>query len=167
MVETRERTFIMCKPDAVQRKLIHKVVLRMEKRGFQLVALKLCKPDRAHFEEHYAEHKGKPFFPAMLQRITAGPVCAMVFEGDGVIATSRTIIGATDPQKAEIGTIRGDYGLNLGMNAVHGSDSVESAAREIALWFKPEEVLSVNGVSEPWLYEKVLKKVEAPKAAPT
>jgi nucleoside-diphosphate kinase len=134
-MDTRQRSFIMVKPDAVQRGLIHKVILRLERRGFTLVAMKLTQPGRAHFEKHYDEHKGKPFFDKLVTFASSGPVCAMVWEGDNIIETSRTIIGATDPKKAEIGTIRGDYGLDMGRNAIHGSDAVESAAREIQLWF--------------------------------
>ena len=106
------------------------------------------------FEEHYAEHRGKPFFEGLVGRITAGPVVAMVWEGDGVIATGRKIIGATDPAAAEIGTLRGDYGLSKQKNGFHGSDSQEAAEREIKLWFKPEELMSFDEVSSSWLYEK-------------
>ena len=109
---TRERTYIMAKPDAVQRGLVHKVILRLQGRGFKLVAMKMCQPGKVHFEEHYAEHRGKPFFEPLCERITRGPVVAMVWEGDQVIATTRKMIGATDPAQAEMGTLRGDYGLS-------------------------------------------------------
>ena len=148
----------MLKPDAVQRGLIHKLILKMEARGFKLVAMKMCQPDKAHFEEHYGEHRGKPFFEGLVGRITAGPVVAMVWEGDNVIATSRKMIGATDPAQADIGTFRGDYGLSKQKNGFHGSDSAESAEREIALWFKPEELCNFDAVSSPWLYEKQPKQ---------
>ena len=130
----------MVKPDAVQRGLIHKVVIKLEKRGFQLIAMKYVQPGREKFEAHYAEHKGKPFFEKLIKFAVSGPVCAMVWEGDDIIATSRKMIGATDPQKAAIGTFRGDFGLHMGRNSVHGSDSVESAEREIGIWFKSQEI---------------------------
>ena len=133
---------------------MHKLILRMQARGFKLVAMKMCRPDKSLFEEHYAEHRGKPFFEGLVGRITAGPVVAMVWEGDDVIATGRKIIGATDPAQAEIGTLRGDYGLSKQKNGFHGSDSLESAEREIKLWFKPEELINFDEVSGPWLYEK-------------
>ena len=148
----------MVKPEAVQRNLVHKVVLRLQQRGFKLVAMKMCRPSKEHFEEHYAEHKGKPFFEPLIGRITRGPVVAMIWEGDDVIATSRKMIGATDPAQAEMGTLRGDYGLSKQMNGFHGSDSEESAAREIALWFKPEEIYQFDSVSESWIYEKPAPK---------
>ena len=149
----------MLKPEAVQRGLIHKLILKLENRGFLLVAMKMCKPSKAHFEEHYAEHKGKSFFGPLCERITRGPVVAMIWEGDDVIATTRKMIGATDPAQAEMGTFRGDYGLSKQMNGFHGSDSEEAAAREIALWFTKEEVMQgFQSVSEPWLYEKTVSK---------
>ena len=107
----------------------------MEKRGFKLVAMKLEKPPRERFEEHYAEHKGKPFFEGLVTSATSAPVVPMIWEGDGVILTSRKMIGKTNPQDAAIGTFRGDHGLSTRMNSVHGSDSVESAEREIGIWF--------------------------------
>ena len=150
----RQRTFIMLKPEAVQRGLIHKAIIKLQGRGFKLVAMKMCRPEKSHFEEHYAEHKGKSFFEPLCGRITRGPVVAMVWEGDNVIATTRKMIGATDPIEAEMGTFRGDYGLSKQMNGFHGSDSVEAADREIALWFDQSEIIEgFEAVSEPWLYE--------------
>ena len=134
----------MVKPDAVQRGLIHKVVLKLEKRGFKLVAMKFTHPGKERFETHYAEHKGKPFFEKLINFAISGPVCAMVWEGDDIIETSRKLIGATDPQKAGIGTFRGDFGLSMGRNSVHGSDSKESAEREIGLWFTSDEICTFN-----------------------
>lgn len=144
----------MLKPDAVQRGLMHKLVLRMQARGFKLVAMKMCQPGKALFEQHYGEHRDKPFFEGLVGRSTAGPVVAMVWEGDDVIKTGRKIIGATNPVDAEVGTLRGDYGLSKQKNGFHGSDSLDAAKREIALWFKPEELMSFDDVSSPWLYEK-------------
>lgn len=137
----REQTFIMVKPDGVQRGLVHKVVIALEKRGFKLVAMKMCKPTKAQIEEHYAEHKGKSFFEPLVNRTITAPVVAMVWEGDNVIATTRKMIGATDPAQASPGTFRGDYGLSKQKNGFHGSDSVESAQREIKLWFKDSELM--------------------------
>ena len=148
----------MAKPDAVQRGLIHKVIIKMEGRGFKLVAMKLCKPDQKHFEEHYAEHKGKPFFEGLVRKIQSGPVVAMVWEGDDVILTGRKMIGATDPAESRPGTFRGDLGISKGRNGFHGSDSIEASDREIALWFTPEELTKSESVSEPWLYEGPPKK---------
>ena len=108
----RERTFIMLKPEAVQRGLIHKLMNKLTGRGFDLVACKMCRPSKEHFEQHYAEHKGKSFFEPLCKRICRGPVIAMVWEGDNIIATTRTLIGATDPAEALPGTFRGEYGLS-------------------------------------------------------
>ena len=148
----------MVKPDGVQRNLIHKVVLKFESRGFKLVGLKMCSPSKELFEQHYEEHRGKPFFEPLVNRMLGGPVVAMVFEGDQVIATGRKIIGATDPKDAEPGTLRGEYGLSKQRNSFHGSDSVESAEREIALWFKDGEVQDFAEASEKWVYEKTLDR---------
>ena len=120
----------------------------VEQRGFKLLAMKLCQPGRERFEEHYAEHKGKPFFERIVTQQSQAPVCAMVWEGDNVIATVRTITGATDPLKTEPGTIRGDVGGFNGRNSVHASDSKESAEREIALWFNKDELVSYSKVDE-------------------
>ena len=157
MEQRRERSFIMVKPDAVQRGLIHNIVVKLEKRGFKLVAMKLSRPDKCKFEAHYAEHKGKPFYEKLIKFAASGPVCAMIWEGDDIIATSRKMIGVTDPQKAAIGTFRGDFGLDMGRNSIHGSDSPESAAREIGIWFTPQELCSFKGTSEPWIYEKIIE----------
>ena len=130
-----EQTLILAKPDAVRRSLVGEIVARFERRGFRLRAARLLTVDRALAEEHYAEHKTKPFFGELVDFITSGPTLAFVLEGEGVIATARTTIGATNPADAEPGSIRGDYAAAMPDNLVHGSDSPESAAREIALWF--------------------------------
>jgi len=145
----------MIKPDAMQRGLVGDIITKFQKRGFTLIATKVTQPGRAHFEEHYAEHKGRDFFNKLVTFASSGPVVAMVWEGDDIIATSRTMIGATNPANAATGTIRDLYGLCQGRNAVHGSDSVESANREIALWFKPEEIYAYDHHNEKWVYEKV------------
>jgi nucleoside-diphosphate kinase len=130
-----EQTLILAKPDAIRRSLDGEIVARFERRGFRLRAARLLTVDRALAEEHYAEHEAKPFFGELVDFITSGPTLAFVLEGEGVIKTARTTIGATNPADAEPGSIRGDYASAMPDNLVHGSDSPESAAREIALWF--------------------------------
>ena len=130
-----EQTLILAKPDTVRRSLAGEIVARFERRGFRLRAARLLTVDRALAEEHYAEHKAKPFFGELVDFITSGPTLAFVLEGEGVIATARTTIGATNPADADPGSIRGDFASAMPDNLVHGSDSSESAAREIALWF--------------------------------
>lgn len=130
-----ERSLILIKPDAVERSLAGDILGRIERRGFTLRAAKLLRVDRALGEEHYAEHREKPFFSELVDFITSAPTLALVVEGEGAIATLRTTIGATNPAEAAPGTIRGDLALAMPNNLVHGSDSPESAAREIALWF--------------------------------
>jgi nucleoside-diphosphate kinase len=130
-----ERTLILIKPDAVRRSLAGDILSRIERRGFVVRAGKLITASRELGERHYAEHREKPFFPELVDFITSGPTLAFVLEGEGVIATARTTIGATNPADAEPGSIRGDFASAMPDNLVHGSDSPESAAREIALWF--------------------------------
>ena len=129
------RTFVMCKPDAVERGLVGEVVSRIERKGLRLVVAELRTIDRATAEEHYAEHAQKPFFGDLVDFITGGPLVAMVLEGHEAVKAARQIIGATNPLEATTGSIRGDYGLEVQTNLVHGSDSPESAEREIGLWF--------------------------------
>jgi nucleoside-diphosphate kinase len=130
-----EQTLILAKPDAVRRSLAGEIVARFERRGFRLRAARLLTVDRALAEEHYAEHEAKPFFGELVEFITSGPTLAFVLEGEGVIATARTTIGATNPADAVPGSIRGDFASAMPDNLVHGSDSPDSATREIALWF--------------------------------
>jgi nucleoside-diphosphate kinase len=130
-----ERTFVMVKPGGVERGLVGEVIRRFEARGYQLRALKLVKVSTALAKEHYAEHKARPFFGELIDGITAGPVAAMVIEGESAISVARTMIGATNPVDAAPGTIRGDLAMEMGENVVHGSDSLKSAKREIKLWF--------------------------------
>jgi len=143
----------MVKPDGVQRGLISEVVSRFEKRGLKIVGMKMLQIPRELAEEHYGEHKGKPFFEALVGYITSSPVVAMVLEGKNAVAAARDMMGATDPQKANPGTIRGDFGLDIGRNVVHGSDSTASAEREINLFFKPEELVEYKLENERWIYE--------------
>lgn len=148
-----EKTFVMIKPDAVQRKLIGEIVQRLEQKGLKLVGAKLMTVPQELAEEHYGEHKSKPFYSKLISFITSAPVFAMVVEGEDAVAVSRNIIGSTNPSEATPGSIRGDLGLTVGRNVVHGSDSVESAEREINLWFKPEEISNYQSPDEVWLYE--------------
>ena len=130
-----EQTLILAKPDAMRRSLAGEIVARFERRGFRMRAARLLTVDRALAQEHYAEHREKPFFGELVDFITSGPTLAFVLEGEGVIATARTTIGATNPADAVPGSLRGDFAAAMPDNLVHGSDSPESAAREIALWF--------------------------------
>jgi nucleoside-diphosphate kinase len=130
-----ERTFIMIKPDAVQRGLIGEIIRRFEQRGLKLVAMRFVHVSRALAEEHYAVHKGRPFYAGLIEYITSGPVVAMVWEGTNAIQAARSTMGATNPVAAAPGTIRADFGMEIGRNLVHGSDGPETAAFEIGLWF--------------------------------
>ena len=146
-----EKTFLMVKPDGVQRQLIGDIVARFEKKGFQLVGAKLMQISTELAEQHYGEHKERPFFGELVDFITSGPVFAIVWEGENVIATARQMMGATNPKDAMPGTIRGDYAATVGKNIIHGSDSPESAEREISLWFGEGEVLSYEKTIQRWI----------------
>lgn len=146
-----EKTFIMVKPDGVQRNLVGEIVSRFEKKGYQLVGAKLMVVSRELAEEHYAEHKERPFFGELVDFITSGPVFAMVWQGNNVITTARSMVGKTNPVDAASGTIRGDFATSVGMNIIHGSDSQESAEREIGLWFSEGEVLSYEKTIQRWI----------------
>lgn len=159
--QARQRTFIMAKPEAIQRNLLSKIIKQFEKRGFKLVACKLTEPSRDLMEKHYGEHNGKPFFEKIVSNIANQAVCAMVWEGDNVIDTARQMIGVTNPRDSDPGTIRGSYGLIVGKNCVHGSDSEMSAQREIDLWFDKSELCEWGAAQETWLYEKEMPKVAA------
>lgn len=148
-----ERTFLAIKPDGVQRKLIGEIIRRFETKGFTLVGLKLMSVSRELAEAHYGVHKERPFFPSLVEFITSGPVVAMVWEGDGVISSARKLIGATNPLNAEPGTIRGDLGVNIGRNIIHGSDASETAQSEIELWFSDAELISWQPANMIWIHE--------------
>ncbi len=148
-----ERTFVMVKPDGVQRALIGKILKRIEEKGFKIVAMKLALMPVEKAKEHYAEHVGKKFYQDLVDFITSGPSVSMVVEGRGAIAAMRKMNGATNPVDAVPGTIRGDFGIETGRNVVHGSDSAASAAREIALHFNPSELVDYRRIDEAWLYE--------------
>jgi len=149
----KERTLVIIKPDAVQRGLIGQIISRFEKKGIKIVAMKLVSVSRELAERHYGVHKGKPFFEPTVKYITSSPVVAMVLEGFNAIEMVRGMMGKTDPQKAELGTIRGDYGQFIGRNIVHGSDSKETAEFEINLWFTPKEIAKYIRIDEEWLSE--------------
>lgn len=148
-----ERTFIMIKPDGVQRNLVGEVIRRFETKGFKLVGLKFLSVSKELAEKHYGVHNERPFFAGLVQFITSSPVVAMVWEGDGVVASARNLIGATNPLTSPPGTIRGDFGVSIGRNLIHGSDAIETAQHEIALWFTPEELVSWEPTITPWVYE--------------
>ncbi len=148
-----QRTLVLLKPDAVQRGLVGELILRLERRGLRIAAAKLLQVDEALARRHYDAHQGKGFFPGLVQFITSSPVMALVLEGKDAVEVVRQTMGATDPLQAAPGTIRGDLGLDIGRNLVHGSDSLEAAEREIALFFRPTEVLSYRRDVEGWVTE--------------
>ncbi|KAL1848412.1 nucleoside diphosphate kinase Ndk1 [Paecilomyces lecythidis] len=151
---SNEQTFIAIKPDGVQRGLVGPIISRFEQRGFKLAALKLVTPSKEHLEKHYADLSDKPFFKGLVSYMLSGPIVAMVWEGREVVKTGRTILGATNPLASAPGTIRGDYAIDVGRNVCHGSDSVESAKKEIALWFGQGEVIEYKHSQQDWIYEK-------------
>eukprot|EP00096_Caligus_rogercresseyi_P013335 TRINITY_DN5_c0_g1_i7.p1 TRINITY_DN5_c0_g1~~TRINITY_DN5_c0_g1_i7.p1 ORF type:complete len:362 (-),score=113.72 TRINITY_DN5_c0_g1_i7:1127-2212(-) len=148
-----ERSFIMIKPDGVQRSLMGVIIKRFESRGFRLVALKLMHASKALLKEHYRDLSGKAFFPELIEYMGSGPCVPMVWEGLHAVAKGREILGATDPGESLPGTIRGDFCIHIGRNVIHGSDSLESAQREIALWFQPGELTLWEPAQVEWLYE--------------
>ncbi|MCW3489560.1 nucleoside-diphosphate kinase [Dethiobacter alkaliphilus] len=149
-----ERTYVMVKPDGVQRNLTGEIISRFEKKGFQLVGLKLMQITPELAGKHYGEHEGKPFYGELIDFITSGPVVAMVWQGQNVVSVIRNMMGKTNPAEAAPGTIRGDYAVFMGNNVVHGSDSPESAEREINLFFSPEELVDYKKATDFWLYGK-------------
>jgi nucleoside-diphosphate kinase len=148
-----ERTFVMVKPDGVQRGITGKVISRFESKGLKLVAAKLMTIDKELAAKHYGEHLGKPFYEKLVNFITSGPVLAMVWEGQDSITTVRTVVGKTNPAEAVPGTIRGLYGMTTGRNIIHASDSPASAEREINLFFSKKEIQDYTRIDETWLYE--------------
>lgn len=148
-----ERTFLAIKPDGVQRGLVGEITHRFEAKGFTLVGLKFMTVSRELAEQHYDVHRDRPFFAGLVEFITSGPVVAMVWEGEGVVASARKMIGATNPLTAEPGTIRGDFGVNIGRNLIHGSDAVDTASSEISLWFKEAELINWQPSLSSWIRE--------------
>ncbi len=148
-----ETTFLMVKPDGVQRGLIGEVISRIEEKGLRIDAMNMLHIDSEKAQEHYAEHEGKEFYEPLLEYITSGPVVAMAVSGDSAISVVRTIVGKTDPEEANPGTIRGDYGLDISRNIVHAADSKESAERELNIFFDEQEYQEYTRVEESWIYE--------------
>merc|ERR1711962_1978756 len=148
-----ERTFIMIKPDGVQRGLVGTIIQRFEQKGFKLVAMKFMQAEEDLLKQHYADLSSKPFFGGLVKYMSSGPVVPMVWEGTNVVKTGRVMLGETNPKDSLPGTIRGDFCVEIGRNICHGSDAVESAKKEINLWFKPEELTSYIPCGHPWVYE--------------
>lgn len=148
-----ERTYVMIKPDGVQRSLVGNIIACFEKKGLKVAGLKMLRIPRELAEQHYGEHRDKPFFTSLVDYITSGPVVAMVLEGKDAVNTVREMMGATNPLKAAPGTIRATYGMDIGRNVIHGSDSLTSAQREISLFFRPEEMVEYNRDVDRWIYE--------------
>jgi len=155
---TLERTFLMIKPDGVSRGLVGEIVQRIERKGYRIAGMKMMVIDPDMARDHYAEHRNKPFFGDLVSFITSGPVVAMVIEGEKAIEGIRTLMGRTDPKDSPPGTIRGDLAVNLSRNVVHGSDSQESAKREISIFFHEGEENDHTRADDPWLYPKQEKK---------
>merc|ERR1712112_555290 len=160
MAGNRERTFIMLKPDAVQRGLVGEIIKRFEQEGFKLVAMKMMHASEELLKEHYADLSSKVFFPGLVKYMGSGPVVPIVWEGLNVVKTGRVMLGETNPAASAPGTIRGDYAVQVGRNICHGSDSVESANKEIKLWFKDEELTKYDPVSSNWIYEDFAPTLE-------
>jgi len=151
--EGQERSFIMIKPDGVQRGLVGEIIKRFEQKGFKLVAIRMMRPGKQHLEEHYADLSKRPFFPGLVKYMDSGPVVAMCWEGDGVVKTGRVMLGETNPKDSKPGTIRGDYCIQVGRNVIHGSDSVDSANHEIGLWFTDKDLCDWTPAAEAWIAE--------------
>lgn len=149
-----ERTLVLIKPDGVQRGLMGEIIARLERRGLRLVAARFQRVDRALAERHYAVHRGKPFYEGLLDYITSAPVLAMVWEGPGAIAAIRQTMGATRPAEAAPGSVRHDYGLEVGRNLTHASDGPETARAEVALWFRAEELVDWTREIDRWVFER-------------
>ena len=154
-----ERTFVAIKPDGVKRGLIGNIIRRIEHKGYKIVGLKMLHPTLEIAEQHYAEHKGKPFYQSLINYITSGPIVAMVVEGMNVIEGMRHMMGSTVPNDAQVGTIRADFAQTKEFNTIHGSDSVESAEREINIYFKPEELCEDWKTMMEYVWENIPKQV--------
>ncbi|GME92492.1 unnamed protein product [Ambrosiozyma monospora] len=152
-MSNNERTFIAVKPDGVQRGLIPEILTRFQNKGYKLVGIKLTLANETLLKQHYADLTSKPFFPKLLSYMMSGPILATVWEGKDAVKQGRVLLGATNPNASAPGTIRGDYAVEVGRNIVHGSDSVENAEKEIALWFKKEELVDYKPTMYGWIYE--------------
>ncbi len=151
-INREERTFVMVKPDGVQRGLVGTIINRFESRGYKLMAMKMCSPTKEHLENHYADLKTKKFFPSLISYMLMGPVVTMVWQGTNAVKVGRSIVGATDPTESAPGTIRGDFCIEKGRNIIHASDAVTSAEHEIKLWFQ-DEVQKWTRTSDAWVFE--------------
>ena len=152
-VKNLETTLILIKPDGVQRGLMGQIISRIEQKGLQIRGMKLMNVTEEIAGRHYGEHVGKPFFDSLVQFITSSPVVAMAVTGDNAVQVMRTIMGATNPQESSPGTIRGDFGMTIGLNLIHGSDSVESAERELGIFFEPGEIIEYERQIDSWIIE--------------
>lgn len=148
-----EKSFVMMKPDAVSRRLMGKILTRFEEKGLQIIAIKMLSIDENLAKEHYGEHEAKPFFNDLVNYITSSPSLAMIIKGDDAISLIRKMVGATNPKEAELGTIRGDFAIDMGRNIIHASDSPKSAEREINLFFNDNEICDYSIVDNSWIYE--------------
>ena len=148
-----ERTLVLLKPDAIQRGLVGEIMSRLERKGLKFVAVKLMVISQELTRRHYADHVGKPFFEGLVEFITSGPIIAAVVEGHNAVEVVRGFMGATDPRDAAPGTIRGDLALSIGLNLIHGSDSKESATREVGLFFSPDEIVQYSRGIDEWIIE--------------
>ena len=148
-----EQTLVLVKPDGVQRGLVGEIIGRLERRGLKLAAMKLMQVDESLAHRHYGEHADRPFFGGLVSFITSGPVVAMAWEANNAVEIVRSTMGVTNPANAAPGTIRGDLGVDIGRNLIHGSDSAESAARELSLFFEPQEILSYGRSNDEWIVE--------------
>jgi nucleoside-diphosphate kinase len=146
-----QKTLVLLKPDAVQRRLVGEIIGRFERKGLRLVALKMVQASRELAERHYAVHRGKPFYESLLTFLTSGPTVAMVWEGREAVSVARLLMGLTDGARSAPGTIRGDFGLSVQNNLIHGSDSPENAEAEIALWFRPDELVPYTSSDAAWI----------------
>jgi len=151
MADTVERTLLIVKPDGVQRGLVGEIIKRFEQKGFKLVAMKMVQASDELLSKHYADLSERPFYPGLVKYMASGPIIPMVWEGTGIVKTGRVMLGATDPAQSAPGTIRGDYCVIPGRNLIHGSDSVESAEKEVSLWFSDQEISSWTQVTDPWI----------------
>ena len=148
-----EKTLVLVKPDGVQRGLIGEIILRLERRGLRLIGAKFMNVSQELAEIHYSIHKGKPFYDGLIKYITSAPVMAMVWEGHNAVAAVRQTMGSTKPVEAAPGSIRHDFGLDVGRNITHASDTVENGIKEVELWFKPEEIVSWQRDTDRWIFE--------------
>jgi nucleoside-diphosphate kinase len=151
IVQLMEQTLVLLKPDCVQRRLVGSIIQRLEQKGLRLAGMKLVQTSRELAEKHYAVHKSRPFYKSLVDFVTSGPTLAIVLEGPAAVTVVRNLMGPTDGTKATPGTLRGDFALSIQNNLIHGSDSPESALSEIALWFKPEELVHYQSVDTAWV----------------